>query len=187
MGASIWIKAIRGYLHFLCGSWLFFDMRQKEQASPTNVGPIEVQIDQRDSEEGQPAGQRCCQIQWWTPTWGLVAGLRFLRSYSNWWDMTGQAPWFRSFVPGDVGGCITMSEALGYSTLLVSTACDIQLALACPHIHPQEKKYSGSRRIHWALEKTETGHFSLFMFNLNTWIKHEWIEPIHCEHSLHGI
>lgn len=23
MGASIWIKAIRGYLHFLCGSWLF--------------------------------------------------------------------------------------------------------------------------------------------------------------------
>ena len=26
-----------------------------------------------------------------------------------------------------------MSEGLGYSTLLVSTAYDIQLALACPH------------------------------------------------------
>lgn len=34
----------------------------EEQASPTRTGPIEVQIDQRDSEEGQPAGQRSCQM-----------------------------------------------------------------------------------------------------------------------------
>lgn len=59
-------------------------------------------------------------------------------------DMMRQEHWFHSFVPRDVGGSITMSEALGCSTLLVSTAYDIQLTLVCPHIHQYEKRYSES-------------------------------------------
>lgn len=54
--------------------------------------------------------------------------------------MTRQAPWFHSFVPRDVGGCIRMSEAFGYSTLLVSTTYDVQQPLACPDIHYINKK-----------------------------------------------
>lgn len=62
MGTSIWIKAIRGYLHFLCGFWLFLTCSKHRKQHPQEQGPIEVQIDQKDSEEGQPAGHHSCQM-----------------------------------------------------------------------------------------------------------------------------
>jgi hypothetical protein len=46
MGTSIWIKAIRAYLHFLCGFSGLFDMQQKERPLPSNTGPIVVQIEE---------------------------------------------------------------------------------------------------------------------------------------------
>lgn len=65
-----------------------------------------------------------------------------------------------------------MSEGLGYSTLLVSTAYDIQLPChACPHI--QEKRYSsdvqGKEREEKKPQKNKKKQviFS-FLFNLNS-------------------
>lgn len=161
-------------------------MRQKEQASPTNVGPIEVQIDQRDSEEGQPAGQRSCQTQWWTPTWGLVAGLWFLRSYSNWWDMTRQAPWFYSFVPGDVEGVSECQQLLAAAHFW----CQLTTIYNCPfpaltHTETHSRAGKGHIQVYCALEKQERKKqvvFS-FLFNLSTWIKHDCIESICCLHE----
>lgn len=74
MSASIWIKAIRGYLHFLCGFWLFLTCSKHRKQHPQEQGPIEVQIDQKDSEEGQSAGQHCCQMLLSDPVMDTHAG-----------------------------------------------------------------------------------------------------------------
>lgn len=86
-----------------------------------------MQIDHRDSEEGQPAGQRSCQMLLSDPVMDTNVGAGSwptlgLRSFSNRWDATRQASWFHSFVPGDVRVFIRMSEGLDYSTRPVSTA-----------------------------------------------------------------
>lgn len=84
MGASIWIKAIRGYLHFLCGFWLFLTCSEHRELHPPDQGPIEVQIDQKDSEQGQSAGQRRCQMLLSDPVMDTHAG--------DWWqDRVGPA------------------------------------------------------------------------------------------------
>jgi len=83
--------------------------------------------------------------------------------------MTRQAPWFHSSVPGDVVGCIKVSEALDYSTLLVSTADDIQLLLACPHVRNRKKDIQVSVTYRYTVpEKRKKRIFSLFLFFLKT-------------------
>lgn len=61
MGASIWIKAIRGYLHFLCGSWALFDMRQESRHHPPQPGQLRWRVTRGTAKEEQPVGQSSCQ------------------------------------------------------------------------------------------------------------------------------
>lgn len=49
--ASIWIKAIILYLHFLCG-WALFDMQQKEQAAPPVKGQLWCRLTGGTVKEG---------------------------------------------------------------------------------------------------------------------------------------
>lgn len=128
MGASIWIKAIRGYLHFLCGSWLFLTCGRRSRLHPPAQGQLRCRLTRGTVKKGSQQGSAPVKPGDGHPHWGLVVGLWFQGSYSNWWDMARQAPWFHSIVPGVVEGCIRMSEAFCYSTLLVSKADDIQLA-----------------------------------------------------------
>lgn len=62
-----------------------------------------------------------------------------------------------------------MSEALGYSTLLVSTADYIQLPLACPNMHQQGNRYSGGCdvKVRCAFEKKKNSYFLFFLYKLN--------------------
>lgn len=166
-------------------------MQQKSRHHPPDQGQLRCRLTRRTVKKGSQQGSapvKCsCQIQWWTPMWGLVVGLRFLRSYCNWWDMTRQAPWFHSFVPGDVGGCIRMSEAVDSSTLLVSTAYTIQLPCHnCPHI--RETRYSRDIQVDCKEKKDKNNKRQIiffFFFIDKSWIKDECIECICCEHRFH--
>lgn len=109
MGASIWIKAIRGYLHFLCGFWLFFffffDMQQSTEATPTRArGQLRCRFGQKDSEEGQSAGQHSCQMLLSEPVMDTHAG--------DWWlDHVGPAA-IAGTRKGRPGGLILLSPGM---------------------------------------------------------------------------
>ena len=66
--------------------------------------------------------------------------------------MMRKAAWFHSFVPGDVGWRIRMSEGLDYSTLLVSATYHVQLAC---HVRPhmQEKRHLSDVQVSWEGKK----------------------------------
>lgn len=128
MGASIWIKAIRGYLHFLCGSWhfsFFFDMRQESRHHPPAPGPIEVQIERwkRSSHAGQRSRQAALPHL-------VMDGHVFFFFFSEvLQQLTGHdeagAPVALLLSPGMFQG-VSDCPGPGCSTLLVSTAYDIQ-------------------------------------------------------------
>lgn len=99
-------------------------MQQVQKQHPQEQGPIEVQIGQKDSEEGQSAGQHSCQMLLSQPVMDNHAGtggwtvlvLQLLLGHEK------AGPLVSFFCPQ---GCLRVYHnvtGLDYSTLLVSHA-----------------------------------------------------------------